>query len=451
MKKMGAADLIQEVNVLGPWVHGYFDLGNGLIIEDQDEPQRKRLLHLRDYFHDIIAAHYGCDTLIDKTFADIGCNAGYFLFELFKAFQFRRADGLEPRESNLSKARFIADYFNLPKSRVRFREFDLLAHSGKLPAYDIVLMAGLVHHLDNHLSALSNARRMTKELCIIEAIVLPDDVNTPLVQNALELKDDAYKKADYGFGVVGYKFESNFLDGAAAHTGIVGIPTEKALVMMLHHVGFKNIRIYKDNHQMKEEIYNTRSYRDFNSSIIVAESGKEDVDSIHSKINRLNEEVEEENFRTPIPLDIIEPLYSFIDGRISRSELPELANLIYLSEFYYTEQMGIEASDALFRKIGSEVYYRTVITFRHAPRHKIAYEFAKACFHDRQYEKAREILEGLITVCNLDWRTVFRSYYLLARIFLQYNDRVSAKRFNDLSLRAYNHYAPALMLQKRLS
>jgi len=31
-------------------VHGYFDLGNGLIIEDQDELQKKRLFSSRDFF-----------------------------------------------------------------------------------------------------------------------------------------------------------------------------------------------------------------------------------------------------------------------------------------------------------------------------------------------------------------------------------------------------------------
>ena len=41
-------ELIQEINVLGPWVHGYFDLGNGIVIEDQDNLQKKRLFAIRD-------------------------------------------------------------------------------------------------------------------------------------------------------------------------------------------------------------------------------------------------------------------------------------------------------------------------------------------------------------------------------------------------------------------
>ena len=40
--------LIEEINTLGPWVHGYFDLGNGIIIKDKDELQGKRLFAIRN-------------------------------------------------------------------------------------------------------------------------------------------------------------------------------------------------------------------------------------------------------------------------------------------------------------------------------------------------------------------------------------------------------------------
>ena len=74
--------LIQEINVLGPWVHGYFDLGNGIIIEDQDELQKKRLFAIRDYLLDIITKYYKTNNLQDKTLCDVGCNTGYFLYEI---------------------------------------------------------------------------------------------------------------------------------------------------------------------------------------------------------------------------------------------------------------------------------------------------------------------------------------------------------------------------------
>jgi SAM-dependent methyltransferase len=447
---MSREELIQEINVLGPWVHGYFDLGNDIIIEDQDILQKKRLFCVREYLFDILRSHFGRNQLNDKTLGDIGCNTGYFLFELFKEFQFKRAEGLEPRESNLSKARFVSDYFNIPKARVVFRKFDLLYPNGKMPSYDVVLMLGVVHHLDDHLFALANVRRMTKEICIIDSMVLPEEVNTPEICKSMELTDDAYKKYDFGFGVMGYKYESSFLDGSAAHTGIVGVPTEKALVMMLNHVGFKNVRIYRDNQQLKNEVYNIDSYhRGMNSVIIVAEGGKEDAKDSYREITTLHGKVEQEDFDTPIPMDIIAPLFDAIAFSASEDTLPELSSLIYLSECCWMEKRGVYASKKLFNKLGKKPYYHIIKTFRHAPRHKIVYEYAKTCFHAGHYDMAESVSNELITICNLDWRTVFRTYYLLARIFLKHNDRVKAKYFNDLSLRAYAYYAPAIMLKKQ--
>ena len=43
-------NLIEKINILGPWVHGFFDLGDGIIIKDSDELQRKRLLVVSGYF-----------------------------------------------------------------------------------------------------------------------------------------------------------------------------------------------------------------------------------------------------------------------------------------------------------------------------------------------------------------------------------------------------------------
>jgi hypothetical protein len=50
--------LIEEINIRGPWVHGYFDLGNGIIIQDKDELQRKRLFALKNAFNVILKKIY---------------------------------------------------------------------------------------------------------------------------------------------------------------------------------------------------------------------------------------------------------------------------------------------------------------------------------------------------------------------------------------------------------
>ena len=116
-RKISKSKLIQEINVLGPWVHGFFDLGNGLIIEDQDKLQKKKSLSLKKNFIEIIENHYTKKEIKKKSLIDIGCNTGFFMYELYKKFNLKQVLGLEPRKSNLEKAKLISNWFELPKNK----------------------------------------------------------------------------------------------------------------------------------------------------------------------------------------------------------------------------------------------------------------------------------------------------------------------------------------------
>ena len=109
---------------------------------------------------------------------DIGCNAGYFLYELYKKFNFKQVVGVEPRAKNLQKAKFIANFFRLPKNRYMLKKFDILSTRKKFPVYDVVIMPGVLHHLDDHILALRNLYKMTGDLCIIETLVISNEFNS---------------------------------------------------------------------------------------------------------------------------------------------------------------------------------------------------------------------------------------------------------------------------------
>ena len=220
--------------------------------------------------------------------------------------------------------------------------------------------------------------------------------------------------------------------------------------MMLYHVGFSSVSIYRTNNQMKAEVYNVPSYRDMNSTIIVAAKGKEEHKRPYLGFALRYEEEERKHFDTPIPIDIIAPLYEVLATGQPQDRLSGLPRLIYLSELRYAEKDGENASAVLAEKIGQEAYFQIVRTFKHAPRDKVSYEYAKTCFHEGRYGTAQEVAKKLVATCNLDWRTVFRTYYLLARISLWHGDKAKAKRYNDLCLRAYPYYAPALSLRRQL-
>ncbi|GEM_PF-1350058 len=446
-------DLVEKINILGPWIHGYFDLGNGIVIEDRDILQKRRLFQYRKYFIDIITKHYGRDKLTDKTLCDVGCNAGYFLFELYKRFRFRSAVGYEPRTSNLAKARFIARHFRLPAKRYSLKKLDILNIPARPPVYDIVLFPGVLHHVDDHLLALGNLFRMTGELCIIDTLVLPEAVNTPLLGRTLELKDDRYGHLgkDY-FGAVGYKYEDNKLDGSTLHAGVVGIPTTKALEMMLRHVGFTDVEIYKDWRQLKKEVYFGRLPRDIYSAVVVA--GKRRMPKrtpFADPGEKYLRDLQHKEMDVCVPEKIIRPCYDYVAGRASLKSLPALSRCICESQAAFYSRKGERAQKKFLRLFSDKPYFFIVQTFKHAPEQKIAFEAAKTFFHKGLPEQSRAILEPLVKTVNLDWRTVYRSYHLLSLIFMRTGQKGKAREYNVLCLKTYGNYVPAQELKKRLA
>ena len=427
--------LIEKINVLGPWVHGYFDLGNGIIIQDKDEIQKKRLFSTRDAIFKILNKYYSKNELRRKTLCDIGCNTGYFLFEVFKEFNVKMAVGIEPRQTNLKKARFIAKYFKLPKNRYQLKKGNVLDKSS-IPKSDIVIIPGVMHHLDNHLKALEKIYNITNELCIIETMVLSDELNSKEISKQLELKDILYqdKKFQNQFGIIGLKLESNINDGSTIHSGIVGIPTTQALILMMKHVGFDTVEVFLSEKQLKN-IFNQKSYREFHLAILVGIKNEN-----NKNFEKSIEQTEEKNFQTYVPFNVINDLYNKISGKSSK-KLTDISNLIYESEVFFKTKKGEKSAIKLKKIITNKNYFNIIKSIKHAPYEKICYEYSKTCYHLNKFDEAEKICQNLIKIMNLDWRVTYYSYFLLAKIYFDLKDFNKSKKHVLLSLKANPDYS----------
>jgi len=435
------AKIIEQINLLGPWVHGFFNLGNGIIIQDKDELQKKRLLSTKDAFIKILEKYYSKKELENKTLCEIGCNAGYFLYELFKKFNFKKTVGIEPRLTNLKKARFIAKYFKLPQNRYLLKQMDVLGQP-KIPKSDIVIVPGVIHHLDNHLKALEKIYSSTNELCIIETIVLTEKLNTEEVAKQLELKDLIYqdKKFQNQFGIVGMKLESGNYDGSTIHSTIVCIPTTRALILMMKHVGFDRVEVFLSEKHSAKKIYNKKSYRKYHSAIVIGEKNTTQNFFQHQIVN-ITEKVEHDLFQTYIPYKIIRSLYDVITNVSSQKNLNEISNLIYDSEVFFKTKKGERSSKKLKKLIGNKKYYKIIQSFKHAPFEKICFEYSKTCYHTKKFDEAEKVCKNLIQIMNLDWRVVYSTYFLLAKINYDLKNFQKAKKYNLLSLKAYPNFS----------
>ena len=128
----------------------------------------------------------------------------------------------------------------------------------------------------------------------------------------------------------------------------------------------------------------------------------------------------------------------------------EDGRLIYDSELHYTESIGGKAKKNLEEKIGTNKYYEITQTFKHSPKQKISFEYAKTCYHVGNSKQALKVAQELINTINLDWRTVFRTYYLIAKINFDLGNMNESKKYNELALRAHSPYSLELKLKKLL-
>jgi tRNA (mo5U34)-methyltransferase len=106
------------------------------------------------------------------TALDIGCNAGFYSFELA-----RRGAAVTAIDSSplyLAQARWVADRIGMT-GRVRFERrsaYDLVRSTER---YDLVLFMGVFYHLRYPLLALDTVSRLVSRLFVFQTLMTPED------------------------------------------------------------------------------------------------------------------------------------------------------------------------------------------------------------------------------------------------------------------------------------
>jgi tRNA (mo5U34)-methyltransferase len=103
---------------------------------------------------------------------DIGCNAGFYCFELAR----RGADvvGVDHDPHYLAQAKWAARQFGL-EDRIEFKEmqvYDLIRFGD---TFDLVLFMGVFYHLRYPLLALDTVARLVGKLLVFQTLTMPGD------------------------------------------------------------------------------------------------------------------------------------------------------------------------------------------------------------------------------------------------------------------------------------
>jgi tRNA (mo5U34)-methyltransferase len=103
------------------------------------------------------------------TAIDLACSEGWFAHRLLE-WGAQRVIGLDIREQNIHRARLMRAHFEIPPERLELRTANLY----DLPLfteeqYDVVLLLGLVYHVEDPVGAFRRARALTRDLMVVES------------------------------------------------------------------------------------------------------------------------------------------------------------------------------------------------------------------------------------------------------------------------------------------
>lgn len=230
---MSAKPQNETIAALGPWFYE-FDLGAYGRTASQLPSDIQRIHTTRlEMVTRAVDAHFG-PRLPQIRCVDMGCHEGYYSVAMVRK-GVREVLGIDVREDNLRKARFVADALGLSSIEYRQGNCEMLDPHA-LGRYELCLFLGILYHLENPMLALRKMAAITTELCVIETQVA-DEVEGSVEWGAREWTRP-YQ------GVLALIDESGEFDAGNQETGaspLATCPSPKALASMLRHAGFARV------------------------------------------------------------------------------------------------------------------------------------------------------------------------------------------------------------------
>ena len=174
------------------------------------------------------------DDCADLSAIDLASHQGWFAVKLAQA-GFGRVLGVDARNSHVDDSSLIADIYGL--DRLSFQQGDIhQLDSAALGAFDVVLMFGLLYHLENPIGALRTCRALCRNLCLIETQIVPG------MTGFVDYGGYQYVRPLKGsFGIVDETGDTHGPE--ASITGICLVPSLEALLWILEKVGFASATV----------------------------------------------------------------------------------------------------------------------------------------------------------------------------------------------------------------
>jgi 2-polyprenyl-3-methyl-5-hydroxy-6-metoxy-1,4-benzoquinol methylase len=391
-----------EINSCGPFVHARYEV-DGVTLS-QEGPLAGRADFLADSALSTLLT-YKLDTGVE--ILDIGSYDGWILNQIYNRGGFKNLIGIEPRRANIDRGLHLRSILKIEDpARHLCGTLDDSENLQLLNRFEFVTCFGVIHHLNDLLGFLIQVSNTIKSdgYLLLECLTLKDDLVTSEIQAAIEPKDIIYEGTQFETSIIGVKLESNYYPGSASQSGTVQIPTRKTLSWLLAQAGF--------------EILNIKAgWNENNSSNSLTSSHRKEADSTIILARRLEPGIAIKNKKKGGLFDKtrifeIERIFTYgvLDGEILR--LIEDLVLENPDPYNSTLKNGLEE---LGENLNSQEL-KVVKALINEPLAKLKFEQAKLKLHQGALDDAREMFIDGVTNLSSDWRSVYRSFFLLANI-----------------------------------
>lgn len=163
MQSRPGASLKEEIQRLGPWFH------NLHLPDGTQTCQDHTLGDFPTFKWKAIAPHLPA-RLDGWTALDIGCNAGFYSFELAK--RGARVTAIDIDEHYLRQARWAATKFGL-EDRITFHRAQVYSLGRTKRRWDLIVFMGVFYHLRYPLLALDAVSRSVERMMVFQTLSIP--------------------------------------------------------------------------------------------------------------------------------------------------------------------------------------------------------------------------------------------------------------------------------------
>ncbi|MBT8047584.1 MAG: DUF1698 domain-containing protein [Xanthomonadales bacterium] len=179
------------------------------------------------------------------TALDLACHQGWFAYNMARS-GFSRVLGVDARQSHVDDSSLISQIYEM--DQLSFLQGDIHEQTpDQTGKFDVVLMLGLLYHLENPVGALRVCRALCKQLCVIETQIVPG------MTGFVDYGSYQYVRPLKGsFGIIDETGDTHGPE--ASVTGVCLVPSLDALLWLLEKVGFSSAEVLEPPQEAYEQL-----------------------------------------------------------------------------------------------------------------------------------------------------------------------------------------------------